>query len=475
MSERIPKGVLIAVAISVPFLLVYLAYSRPGYFTSQMYLGGLLLLEFLLLAVWMFRRIFFPVVLMSFLFAGSNLPVGGGWTTLRWLFLGVGASVGTLIVLKDRRFHFGPFHVIAAFAVLAAIVSAAVSRYPWFALLKAFSLLLLFVYGATGARLAVAGREARFFSGLLTGCEVFVAALVAFRLIGIEAMGNPNSLGAVTGVVAGPILLWGILLGEQTKSFAYQRRLILFALCLYLIYHSHARAGMAAAFVACSLLCLLLRKYRSLAQGLSAVAVVVATVAILQPESFSNTVSSVTMSVVYKSKDPSLGFMASREAPWQAAIDVIRSNFWFGTGFGTTDNGHDASEHLNQFSSDQGVTAENGSSYLAILTWVGVLGAVPFLLTLMVLLGRVSRTLLWMWRTATPAHPAVPIAMVMIAGLVHAGLEDWLFAPGYYLCVFFWSLAFVLVDFTPAPVAPGVAFAWRPQAVPQGVSAVPSR
>lgn len=475
MTERIPKGVLVAVAASAPFLLVYLAYSRPGYFTSQTYLGGILLLEFLLLAVWMFRRIFFPFVIVAFLFAGSNLPVGGGWTTVRWLFLGIGAAVGSLIVLKDHRFHFGVFHVVAAFAVLAAIVSAAVSRYPWFALLKAVSLLLLFVYGATGARLAVAGRENRFFSGLLTGCEVFVAAVAGFRLIGIEAMGNPNSLGAVMGVVAAPILLWGILLGAQRNSFAYQRRFVLFVLCLYLIFHSHARAGMAAAFVACALLCLLLRKYRALAQGVSAVVVVMAAVAILQPQTFSNTVSSVTTSVVYKSKDPSLGFMASREAPWQAAIDVIRANFWFGTGFGTTDNGRDASEHLNQFSSVEGVTAENGSSYLAILTWVGILGALPFLLTLLVLLRRVTRTFLWMWRTGTPMHPAVPLAIVVIAGLVHAGLEDWLFAPGYYLCVFFWSLAFMLVDLTPAPVPPGVAYAWRPQTVPQGVGAVPSR
>jgi len=29
---------------------------------------------------------------------------------------------------------------------------------------------------------------------------------------------------------------------------------------------------------------------------------------------------------------------------------------------------------------------------------------------------------------------------------VHAGFEDWLFAPGYYLCLFFWSMAFVFVD-----------------------------
>jgi hypothetical protein len=33
---------------------------------------------------------------------------------------------------------------------------------------------------------------------------------------------------------------------------------------------------------------------------------------------------------------------------------------------------------------------------------------------------------------------------------VHAAFEDWLFAPGYYLCVFFWALAFIMVDVLPA-------------------------
>jgi hypothetical protein len=33
---------------------------------------------------------------------------------------------------------------------------------------------------------------------------------------------------------------------------------------------------------------------------------------------------------------------------------------------------------------------------------------------------------------------------------VHAAFEDWLFAVGYPLCVFFWALAFVLVDVLPA-------------------------
>jgi hypothetical protein len=39
--------------------------------------------------------------------------------------------------------------------------------------------------------------------------------------------------------------------------------------------------------------------------------------------------------------------------------------------------------------------------------------------------------------------------MVMIAGLTHAGFEDWLFAAGYYLTVLFWVLAFLLMDVMP--------------------------
>ncbi|MGB7864482.1 MAG: hypothetical protein WCF74_13905, partial [Candidatus Sulfotelmatobacter sp.] len=43
-------------------------------------------------------------------------------------------------------------------------------------------------------------------------------------------------------------------------------------------------------------------------------------------------------------------------------------------------------------------------------------------------------------------HYAIPFAMVTVAGLIHAAFEDWLFAAGSYLCLFFWVLAFLLVD-----------------------------
>src|SRR5271166_4481055 len=55
-----------------------------------------------------------------------------------------------------------------------------------------------------------------------------------------------------------------------------------------------------------------------------------------------------------------------------------------------------------------------------------------------------------MRRTGNVFSPTIPLAGVLAAGLVHAAFEDWLFAAGYYLCVFFWALAFIMIDVFPA-------------------------
>jgi O-antigen ligase len=473
VSERFPKVALLATAPLFVLLLAYLAYTRPGYFTNTTLLGGMIFLECLLAALWMYRRIFFVLVLLAFLFAGVDLPLGGMWTAARWFVLCAGALVGCFIMLKERHGRFSLFHALAVFAILAGLVSAAVSRYPGFAFLKAVSLLLLFLYAGTGARLAVAGRENRFFSGLLAGCEIFVGVIAAFYFFGVDVMGNPNSLGAVTAVLA-PVLLWGTLIDQ--KPVVHYRRLLLFAICMYLLFHSHSRAGLVAAFVSCGLLCLALHKYKLFAQGIVILLILVTSAAIFDPEAFSRMVSSLTNSVVYKDRDMGSSVFASRQTPWQGAMDSIHKHFWFGSGFGTTDNGQDPTAYLGKFSTYIDATTENGSSYLTIVTWVGILGVLPFLLLLLALLGKILRTVLWMLNTGSPFHPAVPLAMIMIAGLIHAGFEDWLFAPGYYLCVFFWCLAFVFVDVTPWAPLPSFAVSWRPWLMRQGMSgAAPSR
>jgi O-antigen ligase len=428
--------------------LAYLVWSKPVYFTTQTSLGGLILLELLAAAIYKFRQVFFAVLILAFLLAGATLPGASIWTSARWLFLGVGAIVGFLMLLRDRQHTFGVFHAIALFAVLAAAVSAVVSRYPGVALLKVLSLFLLFLYAASGARVAVRGREERFFAGLLLGCELLVGySAISYLLLGAAILGNPNSLGAIAGVVGAPLLLWGAL--TSSEVLLRRRRLFVYALCMYLVYHSHSRASIVAAALSCGLLCVGLRRYRALVIGAAVVLILLSTSAIMQPELLFETASTITSEVVYKGPRES-GVLASRQSRWQEAVDTIRSHFWFGTGFGTSDKGESAIQHIGSFSSTAAATTEYGSSYLKIATWVGMLGMPAFLLLLMGLATRVLRTLSWMRQNRDATHPAIPVAMVVISGMLHAAFEDWLFAPGYYLCVFFWCMAFLLVDYAPS-------------------------
>ncbi len=471
MNDGMPKFLLIAGASIAALTLGFMAFSRPWYFTSQTYLGGLILLEFLLAALWFYQRVFFPVIIVAFLLAGVDLPVGAVWTEARWLFLAVGALAGAFIALKDRRHHFGAFHAVACFVVLTALMSATVSRYPNIALLKVLSIFLLFLYAGTGARIAVAGRENRFFNGLLLGCEIFVGVTAAFYLAGIGAMGNPNSLGAVMGVVAAPILLWGFLMGDEPS--VRHRRGVLFALCMYLGFVSHARAGLAAALISCGLLCLALRKYKIFIEGLVILTIALAATALVRPE----VIMSMTSSVLYKGGDQQLGILASRQSPWRIAMDNIQEHPWFGTGLGTTaevGEGGDADLQHARFVSNTNVTAENGSSYLSLVAGVGILGAIPSFSLLLMLIARVFRTIGLMRRSSNAAHAAIPLAMVMVAGMVHAAFEDWMFAPGNYLCVFFWSLAFILVDVTRPSPAPIYAAMSPSQAMPRVATGVAS-
>ena len=368
-----------------------------------------------------------------------------------------------LLVLKDRTHDFGFFHLVAFFTVLTGLISAAVSLYPDVALFKVLSILLLFVYAATGARVAAIGRETNFFSGLLVGCEILVGANAAFYAVGIQAMGNPNSLGAVMGVVGAPVLLWGVLLGGEPA--VCRRRMFLYMVCIYLAFFSHARAGMAAALLSSAVLCVAARKYKLLIEGTVVLVIVLAATALVRPEA----VSSFTSSVVYK--DQAEGIFASRISPWQSAINNISEHPWFGMGLGTTMNGADADEEHGTFASSGTVTAEHGSSYLAILAGVGIVGAIPAVILLMLLITKVVRVLLLIRGSERLAHPSVVLAIVMFAGIVHATFEDWMFAPGNYLCVFFWSLAFVFNDL--ASPLPRLAFNWHLRTTHGAISSRP--
>jgi hypothetical protein len=95
---------------------------------------------------------------------------------------------------------------------------------------------------------------------------------------------------------------------------------------------------------------------------------------------------------------------------------------------------------------------------LAITEWVGLVGGIPFFALVILIAVNVGRVLVRTRQTGNIFSPTIPLAGVLAAGLVHAAFEDWLFAVGYYLCIFFWALAFILVDVLPL-TAPSTASA----------------
>jgi O-antigen ligase len=458
MDKRYSRFVLPAAIVCTGLFGAYIATYRPGYLSAY-YLGGLIFLQMLLAAVWNYRQRFFLLLVVVFFWAGTTIPFSGIWTAGRWWVLTVGAIAGFALYMRDQQHRFGTFHLVAFFCALAALVSASVSELPVVSSLKALSLLLLFLYGSTGARLALAGREEKFFRRLLWSVEMLVyASAVIYLVFRIPIYGNPNSMGAIMGVIAVPLLFWGALIAEGTIQ--RRRAIFAFTVAVGLMFYSQARAGILAGLIACLLTCLALRRYRLLLHGIVAFIGVAVLATMLTPAEQTIDMpylrgESSTLSIfLYKGKEES-GLLGSRGSIWDETVSVIRANPWFGSGFGTSLSGRGEDTGFGQYSSSSATTKEHGDSYLAILEGVGLLGVVPFFALVLMLALKVRGVFIRLYRTANFRHCSVPVAMILSAGLVHAAFEDWLFAVGYYLCLFFWVLAFAFMDILPV-AAPAV-------------------
>jgi O-antigen ligase len=428
-------------------LAVYLVIFSPGYLLRNDDLELLIFLQILAAALWRFQARFFPFLIMVFLGAGTEIPFQSGLISGRWMVLGAGAVGGLLICLRDRARPIRTFHMVASFCVLAALLSATAPEYPTQAVLKALSLMMLLLYGSFGARLAVAGRMEQFASGLLLGCEGLVYLLaVAYFIFRQDVMGNPNSLGLVTGVVALPVSLWGILVSD--RDVVRRRRIFAFLLALLLLLSSYSRASMASGAISCFLLCLVLRRYKLMMKGCVVLAVAALLVVSLAPP-LAESSGSVSTAFLYKGHE-GVGLLDSRKSIWEKTVSTIRQHPWLGTGFGTIGTTFDNGDRSGKFSSSSAITREHGNSYLAIVEGVGLLGGLPFVTLILLVAMNAGRTLVWIRSTGDVRSLALPVALILVAGVVNAGFEDWLFAVGNYLCVFFWSLAFMLVDLVPA-------------------------
>ena len=445
----------LAILTGGALLLLLILLERPGYLASPYALGAVISAQVVFAALVRYRQSFFLILMAAFLWAGATLPLQGAWLQGRWFVLAIGALAGFAIYMKDSHHYFALFHLVAFFCVLSAVVSAVVSAYPEESLLKAISLLLLFLYGCSGARLALpAFNPEGFFRGLLLSCEITAyLSVVCYFLLHLELFGNPNSLGAVMGVAVVPTLFWGVV-AARSKG---ERRRHSFALALALValISSFSRAGVVAGLASCLLIGVMTRQFRSILKGVAATVVIAILVVMFVPLPTDtprwNGSDSMVSLFLYKGK-PETHLMASREGPWQETWAVIKDHPWFGSGFGTSVTTDDWSQWVPGHSHfDSRVEREHGNSYLEIAEWVELLGVVPFYFMIGLMVSNVRKVFSAVRQSGDAFSPAIPAAAIVAAGLVHSGLEDWMFAVGYYLCVFFWAIAFILVDVLQQP------------------------
>ena len=431
-------------------LALYCAYLNLQYFGNISFLAAILGLEILIASLWNFEQRFLAVLIVVFVWAGIRIPFQSAGIIGRWAVLFAGALVGCIIWLNSPHRPFRTMHLLAFFCVSAAFVSATVSPFIQMASLKALSLGLLFLFCSAGARLALVGREERFFRGLIWGVEiaVYITAICYFGL-GTPFWGNPNSLGAAMSVACFPILLWGWIVSDGPVGNV--RRLVALILCTYLIRFSLARAGMVAVVLVTVVFCVCLHQYKLLVKVSALALLLVAVAGTFAPQTLTKQLDDLSDAILYKGHKGE-GVLGSRRSPWDASISSIKAHPWFGTGYGTSPTGEDPGLSFGTVASSAETEREHGSSYVTIAEWVGLLGVLPFIAMIGVTLSNLWKVCSRMNRSLDPTHYSIPLAMVVLAGFVHATFEDWLFAVGSYLCLFFWICAFLLADLVPDAV-----------------------
>ncbi|HTR68101.1 MAG TPA: O-antigen ligase family protein [Terriglobales bacterium] len=448
--------------------LLYVAANRPWLVANSRYLAALLALQLTLAALWHYEEIFFALLTASFLWSGMVLPLQRQIMLARWGILGVAAWMGLLLWLRGKRRHyFGFFHLIAAACVSIALVSTLVSEAPNASLEKVLSLCMLFLYAAAGARISLEGREEQLVRWLVLLCEILTAVTAPLLIVyHTNLFGHPNAVGAAMGVLVIPVLLCDLLSGRPYDRALYARRIAILVLAGAVLYESRARASILAAGFITILVCLVLRKHMFLLRAGFVVVFLLAAAGVYNPGQLTDFASSVTSEVIFKGRSTESGVWISRRGPWELTVASVKRHPWFGSGFGTSDIAHDISSVPNG-SRSTGINREHGNSYLAVAEYMGLVGIIPFGILLLLLVVRLVRIYAWLRRTGLASHPYMTIVAILSAGLVHAFFEDWLFAVGSYLCLIFWSLAFVTMDFEP-PSANMHEVNLRPLAWPAG-------
>ena len=266
--------------------------------------------------------------------------------------------------------------------------------------------------------------------------------------------GGANGLGVIVAFVL-PLLACQFLYARRKPSSKHQATGILMAALAYLLILSWSRASVFACLVGVLIVWAVHPRNRLTRFALLGAVPLVA-IAVVQPSRSFERVEN----WIYKGRTHE-SLTSAREEQWRLGYANFVKNPWLGSGFGVT------SEYESEWSmgSFRYLKKEQGSSLLAMLGQVGLIGTVPMYLGMVLLLVRAA-----LYAHAVRDPWFTGIVGSAWAGFANSFLEGWLAAPGSGL---FWFMLFqcfflhtVMSRLRP-PARPASLQAFAPWGMPQ--------
>jgi len=393
-------------------------------------------ISLLYVIVFKYERWSLVLVMLAFFWAGMLVPLQGFWLQARWAVLFIAMIRGIAGLVKNTPpLTFGVMHFLPLLQAIVLVVSYVNSVNPFLTVLKGVSVLIMMVYVLTGARAILVREEVEIRRVMIRFAELFsYVTAILYGVFQHRLYGNPNALGAFTG-----LLIWPILFSDAMASnplLGRKRRYAALFLCGYFLLQSMSRGSILGAVVASMFVMLCERRRVMQLVRILLFALPAAALNYLYPEYGRNMVDT----YIYKGHDMVL---KSRESYWQKSWDYIKEKPWFGYGFGVDPGSYGQWEF--GFESGEG-DRERGSSMLALLEGVGVIGAIPMLLFLLGLFYKLWGTAARYRRSSSGLSLSSTLGSILIGALSHSIFEGWLLATGFYLCIFFWSIVFIYFD-----------------------------
>lgn len=384
--------------------------------------------------------------------AAASMEMNEPFRLLRWVVLAFGAVVLLLrFFLRTRigapkltRFSY----LLLVFLAISAFTLTTTAAVELAALKLGAVVCMFFVASYSAAHLADSygpSSARQMTSGLLSYTLVFVVLALPGSVTSAPSLfRNANTSAALLATVI-PWLPCQLSRRFSRAPDAKRSALILgLAATGYVLLATGSRAALLGVLLAVTWICLV-HSNRQVAAGVTLAAALSGAALLANPD----LPNILAQRYIFKYQARSGSIIQSRAQPWQVAAQNIQENPWLGLGFGVT-SGQEAAWSADVSSNH---AKEVGSSFWAALVSIGILGAAPLFLAILVLLVRGGR---FAWKVRDPWLTGLYGSVLALAA--NAVFEGWLLAPGNFISLYFWAQCFFLdaliARFQPACASP---------------------